>query len=57
MWAYSYYFCAVHAYLDFNRKQSLGYIWKSFSKIGFRKEFAIATIKSLVGKKLINKIK
>lgn len=56
LWAYSYYFCAVHAYLDFNRKQALGYIRKSLTTGGIKKEFIIAAIKILVGKKIINKI-
>lgn len=56
LWAYSYYFCAVHAYLDFNRRQSLSYLSKSVKKAGVKKIFLLAAIKTLVGKKIINKI-
>jgi glycosyltransferase involved in cell wall biosynthesis len=56
LWAFSYYFCAVHAYLDFNRSQSLSYLLKAAQKAGVKKVFVFAAIKTLIGKKIINKI-
>jgi glycosyltransferase involved in cell wall biosynthesis len=56
IWAYTYYFCGIHNYLDHRRKQSLDYFWKAVKMGGLRKDFVVAAVKSIVGKKTINKI-
>lgn len=57
LWAYTYYFCGIHAYLDFNRGQAISYIGKSIAMKGLRKDFVVGLTKALIGKKIINKIK
>ena len=54
---YSYYFCAIHAYLDFDRKNSLLYILKASINLGPRKDLFTLIIKVLFGRKMIGKIK
>jgi GalNAc5-diNAcBac-PP-undecaprenol beta-1,3-glucosyltransferase len=55
LWAYSYYFCSIHAYLDFNRVQAFGYLQKATNLLGWNKLFAFAFIKFIIGKQLISK--
>ncbi|MCC5943302.1 MAG: glycosyltransferase family 2 protein [Bernardetiaceae bacterium] len=54
---HSYRFCAIHAYLDYNRKKSLYFAWKALSKGGLSFGNLILLVKVLIGKKWIKKIK
>lgn len=52
LWAYSYYFCAVHAYLDCKKLQSLYLIGKA-TVCKFQKFFLLFALKALIGRKVI----
>jgi len=54
---YSYYFCAVHAYLDYDRKTALAYLAKAVKYSGINLDFIGAFIKFTIGRKIIKKIK
>ncbi|WP_338814380.1 glycosyltransferase family A protein [Bernardetia sp. Wsw4-3y2] len=54
---HSYQFCAVHSYIDKNRKQAF-YFWKKMvSYLGYNKNTLILGMKILVGKSFIEKLK
>lgn len=46
----SYYFCAIHASLDKNRKQALSYLLKSFKQLGVNTKLLALFVKVLVGR-------
>lgn len=50
---YSFYFCAIHSYLDNNLKNGLKFWWKAVNEIGLRKELLMLLPKILIEKKLI----
>jgi len=54
---YSYQFCAVHSYIDKNKKQAFGFWKKMVSYLGYTKNTIILGIKILVGKSFIEKLK
>ncbi len=54
---YSYQFCAVHSYIDKNRKQAFGFWKKMVSYLGYNKNTIILGIKILIGKNFIEKLK
>jgi GalNAc5-diNAcBac-PP-undecaprenol beta-1,3-glucosyltransferase len=54
---YSYQFCAVHSYIDKNRKQAFDFWKKMVSYLGYTKNTIILGIKILVGKSFIEKLK
>lgn len=54
---YSYYFCAVHSYIDKNRKQAIDFWKKTVAHLGYTKNTIILGIKILVGKNFIEKLK
>lgn len=56
LWGYTYYFCSVHAYLDFNRSQALHYITKAIRLLGPKPEFIKAYLKYIAGKQFVNKL-
>ncbi|WP_338770215.1 glycosyltransferase family 2 protein [Bernardetia sp. ABR2-2B] len=53
----SYQFCAVHSYIDKNRKQAFEYWKKMVSYLGYNKNTIILGIKILIGKSFIEKLK
>jgi glycosyltransferase involved in cell wall biosynthesis len=57
IWAYTYYFCGVHAYLDEDRRKALGFAQKATSLLGLKKDFLSLYLKSIVGKQNIERIK
>lgn len=54
---YSFYFCAIHSYLDNDLKNGLKFWWKAVNEIGLRKELLMLLPKILIGKKLIEVLK
>ncbi|AFM03341.1 glycosyl transferase [Bernardetia litoralis DSM 6794] len=54
---YSYQFCAVHSYIDKNRKQAFGFWKKMVSYLGYNKNTITLGIKVLIGKSVIEKLK
>lgn len=54
---YSYQFCAVHSYIDKNKKQAFGFWKKMVSYLGYNKNTIILGIKILIGKSFIEKLK
>lgn len=54
---HSYQFCAVHSYIDKNRKQALDFWKKMVSYLGYNKNTIILGVKILIGKNLIEKLK
>jgi glycosyltransferase involved in cell wall biosynthesis len=57
MLTFTYHFCAIHAYLDLNRKQALHFLKKAMATGGMKKQFLITFAKIVVGKNTINQIK
>ncbi len=55
MQAYTYLFCSVHAYLDYDRKLSLSYLWKFGSLVGYTRIPVSYLIKYLIGKRFISR--
>jgi glycosyltransferase involved in cell wall biosynthesis len=56
LWAYTYFFCSVHAYLDHDRKESLHFLKKSIQINGWSVCKAKAFVKYLLGRTFIRKI-
>ena len=54
---YSYYFCAIHSYLDCKRNQALYFSWKFIRQIGFTTEVDILFLKIIIGYRMIQKLK
>ena len=54
---HSYYFCAVHAYLDKNRQQGITFLWATIKTIGLSLRSLILFAKLLVGKSRIEKLR
>ncbi|MCH8318521.1 MAG: hypothetical protein IIA88_08500, partial [Bacteroidetes bacterium] len=54
---YSFYFCAIHSYLDNDLKNGLKFWWKAVNEIGLRKELLMLLPKILIGKKLMEVLK
>ncbi len=54
---YSYQFCAVHSYIDKNKKQAFDFWKKMVSYLGYNKNTLILGIKILIGKSFIEKIR
>jgi glycosyltransferase involved in cell wall biosynthesis len=57
IWAYSYYFCGVHAYLDHERGRALAFARKAIGLLGMKKDFLSLYLKSIVGKQNIERLK
>ncbi len=53
---HSYYFCAIHSYLDNSKLKSVQYLWKSILRIGINRSILLLLIKSLLGRNFINLI-
>ncbi|MGI8654628.1 MAG: glycosyltransferase family 2 protein [Pyrinomonadaceae bacterium] len=54
---YAYQFCAIHSYLDGNKKKALGYLFRATQRTGFDAKLATLSAKALVGYEFIQKIK
>ncbi len=54
---YSYQFCAVHSYIDKNRKQAFDFWKKMVSYLGYNKNTIILGMKILIGKSFVEKIR
>ncbi len=54
---HSYQFCAVHSYIDKNRKQAFDFWKKMVSYLGYTKKTIVLGVKILVGKSFIEKLK
>ncbi len=52
---YSYYFCAIHSYLDGDRKNGLRYLSSAGRKLGVTKNAAALFVKLMIGQKLLHK--
>jgi GalNAc5-diNAcBac-PP-undecaprenol beta-1,3-glucosyltransferase len=53
---YSHYFCAIHSYLDGDRKQGLRHLSRAGRRIGVNKNIAALFVKLAVGQKLLHKV-
>lgn len=51
--AYSNYFCSIHAYLDYNRKDSLRYLLRAVKAIGWDSLFIKTALKYVAGRGII----
>jgi GalNAc5-diNAcBac-PP-undecaprenol beta-1,3-glucosyltransferase len=56
LYAHSYFFCAVHAYIDGHRKEGISYLKKAIANAGLKPKFAILFIKLLIGRENIIKL-
>ncbi len=57
LWAYTCYFCSIHAYLDNNRRQSVHFILQAMKNGGIRPAFIKALLKYLAGRKWMMMLK
>lgn len=51
------YFCAIHAYIDFNRRKSIRFAWKAIRKGGIKIRYVLMLLKSVAGRKIITALK
>jgi glycosyltransferase involved in cell wall biosynthesis len=51
---YTYQFCAIHAYIDADRKNAFHFWWKTTQMLGWNTHAFLLFLKILLGKKLIN---
>lgn len=54
---YTAYFCAIHTYLDNDRKTSIKWMLKAMRYLGFRSDLLSLIIKLVFGRKIIGKLK
>ena len=52
---YSHYFCAIHSYLDDNRREGLGHLLNAVKGIGVNARVAALLVKMMVGQKRLHK--
>lgn len=52
---YSHYFCAIHSYLDGDRRKGLGHLYSAAKRIGVKRNWAALFVKTIVGQKLLHK--
>lgn len=57
LWAYTYYFCSIHAYLDNQRRQAIQFILKAKSMAGWNPLFLKAWAKYIVGRQMVVNVK
>lgn len=50
------YFCAIHSYLENNRKKSLHFIFQAFRKGGIRIKYLVLLIKAVIGRKFVVRV-
>jgi glycosyltransferase involved in cell wall biosynthesis len=56
MWAYSFYFCAIHAYLDHKRMQGVRFVCSAVKLNGLRFSYFLLFSKVLIGKGIIKRL-
>ncbi len=57
MSGYSYYFCAIHAYLDGLKFKGLIYIYQAIKSAGLSSKFILMILKLLVGYRMVQRVK
>jgi glycosyltransferase involved in cell wall biosynthesis len=57
MQGYTAYFCAIHTYLDNERKKSVMWVLRSLRSLGVRSDLVSLLLKLLFGRKIIGKLK
>lgn len=57
MTAYSYYFCAIHSYLDQDAQKCYYFLKKAFALVGIKSEFLTLIIKNILGFNQIRRLK
>ena len=55
--AWSYYFCGVHQYLDHKRRAAIKEILSAIKITGINKKFLLLILKSMIGRKIIARLK
>jgi len=50
------YFCAIHSYLDFQRKAAFDFLRKAFYNGGIKKKYVVLLAKIIIGRKIILKL-
>ena len=53
--AYTFYFCAIHHYIDSNRPAALNDLFRSIKQIGVNRKFIVLLVKVLLGRKQVQK--
>ncbi|HKQ51035.1 MAG TPA: glycosyltransferase family A protein [Pyrinomonadaceae bacterium] len=54
---HTYYFCAIHSYLDARRADAVRYVFNSARRGGMNRALGMMLVKSLVGRRLLLKLK
>lgn len=54
---HTYYFCAIHSYLDHRRKDALKYVLDSIKTGGINRGLAVLLVKALLGRRFVQRIK
>jgi len=54
---WSHYFCGIHQYLDHNRAKAVGEALKAMKKAGVNKKFIWLLVKSVIGRKIIQRLR
>ncbi len=57
LWAHTFHFCSVHAYLDGNRKLSMRYLLKAMQTGGMKPKWLMALIKYVAGRRWVLTVK
>ncbi len=52
---YSHYFCAIHSYLDNDRRRGLGHLFSAAKSIGVNRRVVALLLKMMIGRKLLRK--
>jgi glycosyltransferase involved in cell wall biosynthesis len=55
--SHTYYFCAIHSYLDNRRRDAIRYVFSSVKRSGVNFRLSLLLVKSLIGYQLVRKIK
>ncbi len=55
--AWSHYFCGIHEYLDHHRGASLRETWQAIKGAGLNKKFILLFLKSLIGRKWVQRLR
>ncbi|MFA4851941.1 MAG: glycosyltransferase family 2 protein [Bacteroidales bacterium] len=52
LWAYSFFFCAIHLYIENMQMKSFQYLFRAIRKKGLKKDFIILFLKNILGYKV-----
>lgn len=55
--AHKNYFCGIHSYLDENKRKAIAYSFEAIKNGGPRIKYLVLLIKSIIGRKFINRLK